>query len=159
MSLSPEPGLIVVDTPPDSPLGWHEDSDTSNSPNKLEQAPASPMKRVRQLYSRRCSKRGKFADTFPSRHPQTIDSSPRDTLQVDLDGTEPLGEVEQSISTSEELPGDDVGHRALACYVAAVEADRVQIYPLGSSRKLFVVQGWDAKGLCAKVCRFYSYVV
>lgn len=182
MSLSPEPGPIVVDTPPDSPSCWNEDSDSDLAlpdSDEIEPVVSSPKKRSRPLTSRSSSKRGKLVHDFVDfhRNGNIIESAPQNSpggtghidegesgeALIDVriaaeDGTA----VEDYLSshTEESLePRPNTGvagirNEILAAYVAAVETDCVQLYPLGASRQLFVVQGWDVNRLCAKVSYF-----
>lgn len=143
MSVSPEPELIVVDTPPDSPVGQETSSvtpyacpDTVNpSPQKRIRKPSTQLRKKRRVSHTPDIDRG--SPTLTIDNVETY----RSTVFLEGGGSEANTVLQAGVEDIEPLVTSDPD----AAYSAAVMEERAGFYPI--TRTLFVVQGWDRKRL------------
>jgi hypothetical protein len=143
MLVSPEPELIVVETPPDSPVGEEPSSRVPYS--RPDTVDPSPQKRVRKPSTRQRKKQkvDNLLDFNRDSPAQTIDTpsaleAPHNSVFPEGSGSE-ANDVPRAIENVEPL----VTSNQDVVYSAAVMEERAGFYPV--TRTLFVVQGWDGK--------------
>lgn len=137
MSVSPEPELIVVDTPPDSPVGQETSSVTPYAcPVTVNPSPQKRIRKpsTRQRKKRRVSHTPDIDHGSPNLAADDVETH-RSTVVLEGGGSEANTVLQAGIENVEGDP--DVA------YSAAVMEERAGFYPI--TRTLFVVQGWDRK--------------
>jgi hypothetical protein len=126
-----EPENIDVDTPPPSPVLFIDDSLDSFDTQEV----VSPAKRTKTASVGRRSTKRRKKDSVPIIE-QRLEEFVQDSSGYD--------------SGSELHPLDGGLADGYAGYVVAASEQLAGFYPL--SRDLYVVQGWDNKLSCTKVC-------